>query len=658
MILKYIKIIPKRYLFFFVGLGLIEGIGFILQYYIPLYQQELIDLSIANKALSIKSLNYLIIAICAFIFFNVFNKFLYLQYYYKLQRILSTDLLSNVLSFSKNSILSKGTGYYYDVITNDISQSLQVLSLSYFCFIYSIIRSVFVFMLMYKWSEQISIIYIIATVFSVASTIIFAKIDKKIVFQMRSLSSSLSGKIVDFLSNNLVIKYFNIFPLVKKETGSLFGKMNRVQQRDGNVNSLSDCVSDIINYISTILILIFTIQGLLNGQISYGILIALLAYFSMLQEPINHFNSIINSLFTSEISISRVLEIQANSFLEKDFVKEILPVNLINKISNVEFNNLVVKINDATILKNVTFSVNNNKTGLVGISGEGKTSLISILVKEFEPNSGNILINNQSIGAIPYLYYLQKINLFSQNLEIFNEDLHYNLTLGKTVVDDLDSIYNSTSERYKKLINIFFKEKKLKHGIEKIFSHDTQLYNCFNVLGYNKKFSNQNKELFFSELFANSHVIEILTDLTISMNFISKNKYDKILDRLDLNELAGRKFGESGISISGGEKQKICIARFLLKDNYDFFILDEPLTNVDSILKAKLLNILVEELKDKTGIIISHDFSVLSKLSDNYVVLENGIVSEEGKHEELINANGLYAKLYTTFVENNQTITT
>ena len=102
--------------------------------------------------------------------------------------------------------------------------------------------------------------------------------------------------------------------------------------------------------------------------------------------------------------------------------------------------------------------------------------------------------------------------------------------------------------------------------------------------------------------------------------------------------------GEVGLRLSGGEKQRISIARAFLK-NAPIVLLDEATANVDAENEAKIQAALQDLLKDKTVIMIAHNLASLRN-ADQILVLENGHIVQRGIHEELIKEEGLYRKLW------------
>jgi ATP-binding cassette subfamily B multidrug efflux pump len=102
--------------------------------------------------------------------------------------------------------------------------------------------------------------------------------------------------------------------------------------------------------------------------------------------------------------------------------------------------------------------------------------------------------------------------------------------------------------------------------------------------------------------------------------------------------------GERGINLSGGQKQRISIARAFIK-NPTLLILDDCLSAVDNETEELILNSIKDSLKEKTSFIISHRISSI-KYADKILVIDNGQVIEEGKHQELLNKKGAYHNIY------------
>jgi ATP-binding cassette subfamily B multidrug efflux pump len=109
--------------------------------------------------------------------------------------------------------------------------------------------------------------------------------------------------------------------------------------------------------------------------------------------------------------------------------------------------------------------------------------------------------------------------------------------------------------------------------------------------------------------------------------------------------------GERGVTLSGGQKQRISIARALIKDP-EIIIFDDCLSAVDAKIEYEIISNLYQYLHDKTAIIITHRIFTSFKF-DKIIVLDNGMLSESGTHDELLQRNGYYAELYRLQLTDN-----
>ena len=104
--------------------------------------------------------------------------------------------------------------------------------------------------------------------------------------------------------------------------------------------------------------------------------------------------------------------------------------------------------------------------------------------------------------------------------------------------------------------------------------------------------------------------------------------------------------GERGYKLSGGEKQRVSIARVILKDPR-VLILDEATSSLDSRSESLIQSALKPLFVGRTSLVIAHRLSTILA-ADVIIVIDNGIIIEQGSHSELLSANGLYAELYNT----------
>lgn len=127
--------------------------------------------------------------------------------------------------------------------------------------------------------------------------------------------------------------------------------------------------------------------------------------------------------------------------------------------------------------------------------------------------------------------------------------------------------------------------------------------------------------------------------------------YDKIHSLpKGIHTVLNREFEETGVIFSGGELQKIAIARIYAR-NSNIIILDEPSSSLDPIAENEIFNSVLNFETDKTIILISHRLASIKNV-DKIFFIENGLLLEAGSHEELMRINGKYAEMYKAQADN------
>lgn len=127
------------------------------------------------------------------------------------------------------------------------------------------------------------------------------------------------------------------------------------------------------------------------------------------------------------------------------------------------------------------------------------------------------------------------------------------------------------------------------------------------------------------------------------------------VERENLSNTITKEFDENGLEFSGGQKQKIAIARALFADS-DFIIMDEASSALDPIAEREINELIVNSLSDKTLMIITHRLTTVKHV-DKIIFMDNGRIAESGSHSELMKLGGKYFELYKTQAEQYDTST-
>lgn len=159
-----------------------------------------------------------------------------------------------------------------------------------------------------------------------------------------------------------------------------------------------------------------------------------------------------------------------------------------------------------------------------------------------------------------------------------------------------------------------------------------------------KQFSVVNQQIYFFNA-------SIKNNLMIANSLATNEEIEKVMEICGMDEFVKSlkegyetELGENGMKISGGQRQRLGIARALLKDS-SFLIMDEVTAGMDMLLEKEFLEALYKNTNDKGIIMITHRLVAMEKM-DEILVLDEGFIIERGTHQELINKNGLYFKMY------------
>jgi ATP-binding cassette subfamily B protein len=252
-------------------------------------------------------------------------------------------------------------------------------------------------------------------------------------------------------------------------------------------------------------------------------------------------------------------------------VAEIVPTN--PKPATIEFKNVFFKYPETErfILKDFNLVINpGEKIALVGENGAGKSTLIKLLLRFYDTNDGEILINGINIKNLDLNQWHKQIGA------LFQDFIKYQFTFKE---------------------NIIFGNLEKKDDMKAL--HDA---------------------------LKQSGAENYLADLPNG-----------------LEQIVGKTFDE-GVDLSGGQWQKLALARAFFRDA-PFLILDEPTSAIDAKAEFEIFENVQKLQKDKTVIIISHRFSTV-RTADRILVLDEGKIIEEGSHEKLMKEKGVYAELF------------
>ena len=172
----------------------------------------------------------------------------------------------------------------------------------------------------------------------------------------------------------------------------------------------------------------------------------------------------------------------------------------------------------------------------------------------------------------------------------------------------------------------------------------------FNIKEYRAMFSTifQDYQLFAVKLVENIYMRETVKEENEkAAAYLHQSRLEGFDDKMENN--ITKEFDKEGIVFSGGQSQKVAIARAFAKDG-EFVIMDEASSALDPIAEAEIYSIIMEEIKKKSMVIISHRLSTIQNV-DKIFYMQNGEIIESGSHYELLELDGKYAEMYKVQAE-------
>lgn len=601
----------------------------------PMLQKILLNEIMAGKVLPKDLLLFLLISF-AFIAISLIEIYILVQAKIFLQKDITIDLLESLSVLDSPVIRTRGCGAFMSSIFGDAEQiSGQLLGNNPFFGIGNILSSIAILIITYRWMRLFPAFILFSYIISLWCIEIVQRKRTYYFDKGREAIYTLNPLMLETLENR---KSFMTNATLNARTRMI---SDRIRERDSSFHKASvlgklesGCI-DSVKQISLVLFFIIAMYQILEKRLDLSSFIAITSYFQTLFLPLYF----LKSLSDSKNNIAVLYNRNRFSFDAKPNLR--LPRGF-----EVSVNDVSLRYDENVIYDHINLAID-RVYGIVGLSGDGKSSLFSLLLGDEKPSSGTVLIGNQDVSSYDLHMRLNLFKFYPQENEIFDADLNYNLTLGKMPL--------SLKQFEEEQENIYIALKQVRRG-RKISSDSA----CQSIINTFKVSRNQDDVCFFKyELQArlqelNETDLFQLAQLIVTHNYYVREDYDRLIAEFDLEHLQGRSFGQRGNKISGGEKNKICLARMLLIRDGASFLIDEPFTSLDLINESKNVDVLKTYLSGKKGLIISHKIDLLKKLTDQILVIHQGSVEAVGTHAQLLESSPTYQKLHAEYLKKNQ----
>ena len=410
---------------------------------IPIITGLIMDSLLENKFTNI--LNLILINVLLIIIASIYNYLLNVSA--KMAAIeysneIKEKALKRLLKLKINIIEKYKSGLLASKIVNDVNNIHHGLITFLTHFIPGIVTLILTLIIMFFINFKITLIIFLITPISVFITIYIAKQNKKLT----DISNKEYNEMTSYIKEQIELKkYINVEKLENQKEQKI-NNLSEKYMKDESIAlfyaSISNPTTRLINGIITIIVVLYSSFEIMNGNMTIGIFSTFLIYANRYAKPLNEISQVINRLTISLTSYDSIKEL-INEEIE-EFVNSNDEI-----IGNIEFKNVSFSYNnDKEILKNINFKINNGeKIAIVGPTGSGKTTIIQLLLKFYNINSGSILIDGKNINDI-------NTNILRDNIKVVLQDAHLNNENIKDVLKYSNDVSDKEIKDLLKRINI------------------------------------------------------------------------------------------------------------------------------------------------------------------------------------------------------------
>jgi ATP-binding cassette, subfamily B, bacterial len=387
---------------------------------------------------------------------------------------------------------------------------------------------------------------------------------KKATREVRKKEGEIVSIVQEVLSSIHVVKAFAREDYEQKRLEEQSLESVEIALRARNLKAKLAPFVEVIVAVGTALVLWFGARMVLDGSLSPGSLVVFFLYLGKMYRPMQELSKMTDTYSKARVGYERIREVLDAERDVQDMPRARQAPRFAGKI---EFEKVSFSYEqDSPILHEVSFTIEPGKlAAIVGPTGAGKSSIISLIPRFYEPSSGVVKIDGFDVRQFSKNSIRQQISFVLQDTLLFHAPVWQNIAYGKPE--------------------------------------------------------------------ASRDEIVRAAEIALAHEFIEKmpEGYDTMV-------------GERGVTLSGGQRQRIAIARAVIR-NTPILMLDEPTSGLDVASEQLVFEALDHLMEGRTAIVIAHRLSTIRR-ADMILVLKDGAIVETGKHEELLNAGGLYAEYH------------
>ena len=478
---------------------------------------------------------------------------------------LQYDMVCNLVETDTQIIDKKHSGKFISNLTYDVTHITNLLSNAILTLFKDSLTLIGLLTVMFLQNWKLALISIVMIPLASFAAKTLGKRISKVTTEAQEKSGFLTTYLVELFKNHKLIKIFQKEIYEKNRANKSLSELKEKNQKIQTVFVRLSPVMEVLTGIMIAILIFYAGKLIAKEELDINNFFSFLAAMMLAYQPVRSLSTL-NMVMNQGLSAaSRILPIidQENTIKNVENAKSISIIN-----SDIEFKNInfAYEMDEDQTLNSINLKFQGGMmTSLVGHSGSGKSTILNLIPRIYDAQSGDITIDNQSIYKCTLGSLRQQISMVSQETTLFDDTIKNNI-----------------------------------------------------------KYANENV--------SDQEVYEV-AKLSFCDEFINNlpNKFETLI-------------GENGVRLSGGEKQRLSIARAMIKKS-SIILLDEATSSLDAETEAKIQEALSILTKNKTTIVIAHRLSTILN-SNNIYVINSGKVIDSGHHTELMSKSDIYKNFY------------
>ncbi len=481
----------------------------------------------------------------------------------EIQKILQLQIMNSILVSSVEKVDKKHSGKFLSHINYDAGLVKNLVTNTILLFTKDTLTLIGLIAVMFYQNWKLAIFALIMIPLASIAAKSLGKRIGKVTTESQEISGFLNSFFLEIIRNHKIIK---IFQTENYENERLSKIITSFKNKLVKIETVMTRATPIMETLTGLMIgglIYYSGSLIISGELELNNFFSFLAAMMLAYQPVRSLATLNMGVFQGISAAKRVLPIINSENIDPNTGLEFKLIRGDINFKDVSFKYAESKSN---ILNNVNINIKSGEmTALVGHSGAGKSTILNLIPRFYEPLDGNIIIDNIPVTEISLKSLRNNISLVSQDTTLFDDTIKNNIKYSK---------FDATEE-----------------------------------------------EVIDAAKLSNCH------------EFISKmpQGYDTLI-------------GENGLRLSGGEKQRVSIARAMLKKS-KIILLDEATSSLDSETEEKIQNAINKLIKGRTTIVIAHRLSTVINSNKIYVI-EKGKVIDEGNHNQLMNSSNIYKNFY------------